>query len=90
MFYVYALISKKAPGWFYVGFSADLKKRLERHNSGKVKSTSSRVPFLLVYYEAYRSEGDARAREKNLKTHQQRNFLKARIKDSLKEINSAR
>jgi len=51
MYYVYVLKSKK-DGQFYVGYTADLRKRLDLHNKGKVESTRYRRPFELVYYEA--------------------------------------
>lgn len=66
MLYVYVLVSKK-DGQCYTGSTNDLRRRLLEHNQGLVMSTKSRAPFELVYYEAYRSEHDARAREANLK-----------------------
>jgi putative endonuclease len=66
MFYAYLLRSKK-DNKLYIGFTNDLRRRLKEHNSGKNKSTSYRRPLELVYYEAYKSEQDARQREKNLK-----------------------
>ena len=66
MFYMYILKSGK-DGFMYIGSTNDLKKRFREHNSGLVKSTKSRTPFKLVYYEAYASESDARHREHNLK-----------------------
>lgn len=66
MFYVYILKSRK-DGNLYTGSTNDLKRRLQEHNSGKVFSTKSRIPFDLVYYEAYRDESDARRREQGLK-----------------------
>jgi len=83
MHYVYVLLSLKNRNWFYVGFTSDLKNRFLQHNSGFVRSTKAYVPLKLVYYEAYLSEKDARIREGNLKTHQQRDFLKNRIKNSI-------
>ena len=83
MYYVYVLISEGDKKWFYIGYSSNLKDRLKRHNSGKVKSTKNKKPFTLIYYEAFKSKADALVREKNLKTHQQRDILKERIKNSL-------
>lgn len=51
----------------YIGSTNDLVQRLKLHNAGKVYSTRHRAPFELIYYEAYRSEKDARMREHNLK-----------------------
>ena len=66
MFYVYILVSNK-DGMKYIGSTNNLKKRFEMHNLGKVYSTKNRVPFEIVYYEAYKAEKDARMRERNLK-----------------------
>ncbi len=66
MFYVYILKSRK-DGDCYTGSTNDLKRRFAEHNSGKVFSTKLRVPFDLVYYEAYKDESDARRREQALK-----------------------
>jgi len=84
MFYVYVLRSEK-DGQMYIGSTNDLQRRLVQHNRGEVFSTKSRLPFELVYYEAYKSEQDARKRESNLK-RRSRAFaqLKRRIPESLK------
>ena len=78
MFYTYVLKSKK-DGKLYVGFSLDLKKRLQDHNKGQVEATKSRRPFKLVYYEACLSENQAVKREKTLKTGFGRAYLKRRL-----------
>jgi len=44
---------------FYVGYTTNLKKRLEEHNSGKVKSTKDRSPLRVVYYEVCYNQADA-------------------------------
>lgn len=83
MFYVYALKSKK-DGKLYIGYTNDLKRRVEEHNSGKNISTKFRRPFELVYYEAYKSEDDAKHREDMLKLFGRAlGGLKRRIKLSL-------
>lgn len=66
MFYVYILKSKSDQN-LYTGSTNNLKRRLFEHNSGKVKSTKSRIPFELKYYEAFSNEHDARHREWCLK-----------------------
>ena len=70
MFYVYILKSKKDKKC-YIGSTVNLKNRLKLHQEGKVYSTKSRRPLMLVYYEAYRIEKDARLREKSLKNYGQ-------------------
>ena len=66
MFYVYLLKSEK-DNKFYIGSTADLKKRIKEHSDGKVKSTACRRPLKLVYYETYADESIARKRELKVK-----------------------
>jgi len=83
MYYVYVIKSKK-DNKLYIGLTQDLKKRLLQHNQGLNKSTKFRVPFVLVYYEAYASVKDAQVREKKLKQFKNSyTELKKRIKNSL-------
>ena len=51
----------------YVGATEDLRVRFAKHNNKEVRSTKSRTPFDLVYYEAYQTLGLARKREYDLK-----------------------
>ena len=66
MYYMYILKGISNPS-FYIGYSADLKKRLKEHNSGKNISTKRGRPWKLVYYEAFLNEHIARSREAKLK-----------------------
>ena len=78
MFYVYILQSLK-DNKLYIGYTSDLKNRFSEHQRGCVSTTKNRRPLVLIYYEAYRSEKDARVREKFLKTGQGREFIKKNI-----------
>ena len=83
MYYFYVLQSKKDMD-LYSGYTNDLQERFKDHNSGRVISTKNRRPFILVYYEAYRSEDDAREREKQVKRRAKAFIsLKRRFKNSL-------
>ena len=77
-YYTYVLKSLK-DNEFYIGWTDDLKRRLELHNSGKVDATKIRKPFRLVYFEACLSKDRAIRREKTLKTGFGRRYLKSRI-----------
>jgi len=66
MFNVYILKSNKYK-WYYVGLSGNVFKRLEEHNSGRVKSTKTRKPYDIIYTESFRSRIEARKREKQMK-----------------------
>jgi len=83
MYYMYIIKSIK-DSKLYIGSTNDLKRRFKEHNEGLNTSTRYRRPFILIYYEAFRSEMDARAREKNLKQFKNSyTRLKQRIKGSL-------
>jgi len=68
MYYVYLLKSVKND-FFYIGRTADLKRRFIEHNTGMSMATKNYAPFKLVYYEAYSSQKDAIIRENKLKHH---------------------
>jgi len=68
---------------FYVGYTTNLKKRLEEHNSGKVKSTKDRSPLRVVYYEVCYNQADALHREKYLKSSYGKRYIKNRLKNYL-------
>ena len=81
-YYVYILQSEKDK-FFYVGYTSDLKNRIELHNNGKVSSTKNRVPLKLVYFEACLNQQDATHREKYLKTSWGKRYIKIRLKNYL-------
>ena len=70
MFYTYLLGSQKDKE-LYIGSTNNLRKRMAEHNSGKVPSTQSRIPMMLLYYESYKTEQEARDREAALKLRAQ-------------------
>ena len=82
MYYVYVL--KLNNDDLYIGYASDLKKRLLDHEQGRSKFTKPLRPVKLVYYEAYLVKKDATKREKYLKTSQQRELLRERIRNSIK------
>lgn len=82
MYYTYVLRSLK-DNKFYTGYMKDLKLRFEKHTKGLVESTKNRRPLKLVYYEACLNRSDATHREKYLKTHYGKMFIKNRLKSYL-------
>ena len=64
--FVYLLRSVK-DGSSYVGWTTDLRRRLEEHNAGKTPDTQTRGPWKLVAYETYEDSEAAQQRERNLK-----------------------
>jgi putative endonuclease len=83
-YFVYVLKSLKDLN-YYVGYTNNLEERLKQHNSGKVVSTISRTPFIIVYFEACFNQKDALHREKYLKTTYGKRYIKNRIKNYLNE-----
>ena len=67
-YYVYILQSQKE-GKYYIGSTSSVEARLAYHNCGRQRSTKSRIPFILVYSEAFISKVDAEHREKQIKSY---------------------
>jgi len=80
MYYFYVLENES--GKLYFGSTNDLKRRLKEHQSGESFATKG-SSWILVYYESYRSEADARDREHKVKNNGgTRHYLSQRIKRS--------
>ncbi len=75
---VYVLKSERDSKW-YIGCTADLVKRLEEHNAGKVLSTKSRRPFVLLYAEEFSDKYEAFRIERFYKTAKGKRVLKHKI-----------
>jgi len=76
MYYVYILKNIRTNKLYY-GYTNNIERRISEH--------SRKQPQELVYYEAYKSELDARNREMKLKHHAQAlTALKGRLSESLK------
>ena len=66
MNYVYIL--KCSDNTLYTGWTNNLEKRLEVHQSGKgAKYTRGRLPVELLYFEKYEEKSDALKREIRIK-----------------------
>ncbi len=64
--YVYML--RCADDTLYTGWTTDVKKRVETHNSGKgAKYTRARLPVELVYTEEFDDKTEAQKREYAIK-----------------------
>jgi putative endonuclease len=85
MYYAYVLLSRKDKK-FYVGFTSDLKRRIEEHNAGENISTKPRLPLKLIYYEAHLSKTDAARRERYFKTTKGKSTLRQMLRNSLESI----
>jgi len=61
---------------YYYGHTEHIDIRLKQHNNGRVRSTKSRVPFVIHYTENFKSKSEAFAREQFFKSLAGRNWLK--------------
>jgi len=75
MFTTYVLYSATADR-LYIGHTSDIDARLQRHNAGKVRSTKAYRPWRIIYTESFPTRADAMARERDLKSHQGRAFIR--------------
>ena len=76
MYYLY-LYRNRMTRETYIGYTNNLQRRFKEHKERQPE---------LIYYEAYKSEKDARRREKQLKQRGQSvRWLKDRIRYSLAE-----
>ena len=67
VYYTYILRSIK-DGRLYVGSTADVPRRLWRHNQGLVAATRHRRPLVLAWSEAHATRTEAVQRERYLKS----------------------
>ena len=82
-YYVYVLAThNKAKFITYVGYTNNLKHRLELHNKGKGAKFTRGRKWKIIYIEKYKSKSEAKSREYYIK--RDKNFRKL-IKKNLNE-----
>ena len=76
-FYVYMLKSLGSKSVTYVGYTSNLKKRIELHNSGKGAKFTRGRKWKLIYKEKIETKSKAISRESYIKKNRKlRNLLK--------------
>ena len=81
MYHTYILQSGKN-GAYYIGSTSDISRRLAEHNSGKVRSTKTGVPWDIYYVEAAQDRKTAILRERRIKSWKSRSMIeKLRFKE---------
>ena len=81
-YYVYVLRSLK-DGLFYIDITNDIERRFIEHQSGQNISTAKRLPFELIYYEAFCNKLDAERREQYFKTSKGKTTLRQMLREYL-------
>jgi len=85
MYYMYILENNNYSTW-YIGYSSDLRKRIENHNNGKGgKTTKQGKSWKLIYYETYLNKEDAIGRETFLKSGAGYRFINKQLSHYLKK-----
>lgn len=84
MAYFTYVIKSEYNGKIYIGQTDNLELRLRRHNGTlpSKKGSYTRInkgPWRLVYHEVFNTRGEAIMREKYLKSHRGRDWLKTII-----------
>jgi predicted GIY-YIG superfamily endonuclease len=79
MHYVYIIQSISHPDQRYIGYSADLKKRMAFHNAGKSPHTAKYRPWQLLFYSAFPDKTKALEFEAYLKSHSGKAFAAKRL-----------
>jgi len=67
MFYCYILQSLK-DGSYYIGSTENLKQRLVQHNQHSARYSSTKAPFRLAWYGAFKTKSLALDFERYLKS----------------------
>tara|TARA_Y100000816_G_C25909575_1_gene474385 strand:+ start:87 stop:371 length:285 start_codon:yes stop_codon:yes gene_type:complete len=85
IYYVYLILSKKNNNYIsYVGYTNNIKKRLELHNKSKgAKFTKGRT-WIVIYFKKYRNKTSAMKEEFKLKKNYK---LRNKIKEEYLEKN---
>jgi len=79
MYYVYIIQSKKDYG-YYTGRTKNLQRRLKDHNQGLVKYTSSKRPYIIIWYCGFTNKDKSIAFEKYLKSGSGHAFARKRLR----------
>ena len=79
---VYLIVTKtKNKHISYVGYTSNLKKRINHHNAGKGAKFTKGRNWKLMYYEKYHTKKEAMSREYYIKHNKNfRNLLKNKYK----------
>ena len=81
IYYVYMLKSKGIKQVTYVGYTNNLKKRIDVHNSGKGAKFTRGRKWTLIYKEKFKSKKEAISREYYIKKNRS---LRKKIKENYK------
>lgn len=73
MYCVY--IIKNPKGKYYIGYTKNIRKRLERHNKNRCDFTKNKGRWDLIYKEQFLDKSDALKRENYIKSQKSKEFI---------------
>ena len=79
-YHVYVIYAQKF-NKIYIGMTSNLEKRIFAHNHLPKGWTKNFRPWILVHSEEFPEKNVALRREKQLKSHQGRDFIRSKITD---------
>ena len=79
--YIYILRSE-SNGTYYIGSTADLNERLQRHNQGRSRYTKTGIPWKIVHTEQFDTRSQATQRERQIKKRKSREYIEALVRTS--------
>ena len=72
------ILKSLSDGGYYYGHTSAIENRLQTHNARKVRSTKSRVPFILHYFEIFQTKSEAYRQELFFKSALGKDYLKSK------------
>ena len=79
MYYTYILKSKKILGAIYIGYTKDLKSRLNQHNISRKGHSNKYAPWNIETYIAFSTKQQAKIFEQHLKSSSGKAFMHKRL-----------
>jgi putative endonuclease len=67
-------------GSYYVGQTNNLSESFKRHSEGRRTYTKAKVPWKLVYTEAFPTRSEAVRREREIKSQKNRQYIESLLK----------
>ena len=82
------ILENKNTGKYYIGSTNNLRRRLDEHLKGKVRTTRVLKTNSLVYFEKFETESESRQREKKLKSYKSKKYIKWLISNKTRASSS--
>ena len=82
MAYFVYILESQSNGRYYVGSTANIEARLQRHNQGRSKYTKTGIPWNVVYIEQFGTRSEAVRRERQIKRRKSRDYIEGLVRTS--------